>query len=273
MIITRNKNDLRAAIDAWKNQGHKIGFVPTMGALHEGHLSLIDKAAEHADKVVVSIFVNPRQFAPHEDFDAYPRTEEKDTALLETRQADLVYLPQADEIYTAGEDKDIPDPGPHAEGLEGAHRPHFFGGVVDVVTRLFDHVSPDLAIFGEKDFQQLMVIRDMAADRAPPVEIIGGPIMRGHDGLALSSRNAYLDKGARRSASMLNKILFRAAEDLGRGGDEKTVLLQAKAALQESGFERVDYVSIRWGRVLAAASINGTRLIDNVPVKDGLPTD
>lgn len=239
-------------ITRWKNQGLRVGFVPTMGALHEGHLSLIELAKSKSDRVVVSIFVNPTQFAPHEDFDSYPRDTGKDLTKLQQAGVNMAYTPNESEIYPNGKDTDI-RAGHAAEGLETTFRPHFFDGVVNVVARLFNQVQPDIAIFGEKDFQQLQVIREMVKAQAMPIEIIGAPIARDAHGLALSSRNAYLSAEELQTARRLNKILREGADNPAQ-------------ALLDAGFDKVDYVEERWGRRLSAAWIGKTRLIDNVEI-------
>lgn len=253
MQIISDRQSLTHQIDKWKKQGHAIGFVPTMGALHEGHLSLVKLAQDKTDKCVVSIFVNPTQFAPHEDFDSYPRDVEGDAKKLSELGVDVIYTPSKDEIYAEGMGTEI-KAGEAALGLETGFRPHFFGGVVNVVSRLFGHVQPDIAVFGEKDFQQMQVIREMVETYDMPVEIIGGKIIRDKDGLALSSRNAYLSEKELLVAKQLNKIIAEAnVED-------------ANQALLDAGFDKVDYVEKRWGRILAAAWIGKTRLIDNIAV-------
>ena len=239
----------------WKAEGLKIGLAPTMGALHEGHLSLVDIALEKADRVVVSVFVNPGQFAPHEDFDAYPREEEKDIAKLEARGVHLVYIPPVEEIYP---DPDtvldfIPQPGPSACGLEGDFRPGHFDSVVNVCHRLFKQAQPHIAVFGEKDFQQLQVIKESVADLDLKMEIVSAPVVRDEHGLALSSRNAYLSEEELQIARQLNKILRRPPDDTAQ-------------ALIDAGFTKVDYIEQRWNRILAAAWIGKTRLIDNVEI-------
>lgn len=265
---------LRAALAAAKPA--RVGMVPTMGALHEGHLSLVREARKHAGLVVVSIFVNPTQFAPNEDFDAYPRTLEADLAKL-AGQADLVFAPTAREIYPQGYATSISVGGPSA-GLESDFRPHFFSGVATVVAKLLIAASPDIAVFGEKDYQQLQVVRQMVRDLALPVEIIGAPTLREADGLALSSRNAYLSAEERKVAARLNLIL-KDAIGRARQGDIGAAESWASQALKEAGFVSVDYVAIRDAvtlapvtelerpaRILAAAKIGKTRLIDNMPL-------
>lgn len=256
MHIIDNRADLTAQVQGWRSAGERIAFVPTMGALHDGHLSLVDLAKTHGQRVIVSIFVNPTQFAPHEDFDSYPRTAEADCEKLRGRGVDAVYFPQEDEIYQDGRKSPV-QPSDAAQGLETAFRPHFFEGVVNIVWRLFDHVKPDAAIFGEKDFQQLQVIRQMVEAHSLPIEIIGAPIARDTHGLALSSRNAYLSPDDLHIARQLNKILFAV-----RDGD--MTLEDAPDALLKVGFDKIDYVDQRWGRTLAAAWLGKTRLIDNV---------
>lgn len=248
----------RAALQDYKAQlAGSAGFVPTMGALHEGHLSLVDIAKARADHVIVSIFVNPTQFAPGEDFDAYPRTLEADANKLGAAGVSVLYAPSAEEIYPGGDRSSTYKAGAAAQGLESDFRPHFFDGVVNVVARLFDHVRPDLAVFGEKDYQQLQVIREMVEAYNMGIEIIGGPIARDSEGLALSSRNAYLSAEHIVIARQMNKILRRVADGALAIGDAPQALLGA-------GFDKVDYVAQRWGRILAAAYIGSTRLIDNV---------
>jgi pantoate--beta-alanine ligase len=279
MLTTRRAAGLADITGRWKEAGLTIGFVPTMGALHEGHLSLVKIALERADRVVASIFVNPAQFAPHEDFEAYPREEDRDLARLAHSGTHLVYLPGEKDIYPQGQETKI-RPGPPAEGLETDFRPHFFGGVANVVHRLFEQVSPDIAVFGEKDYQQLQVIKDMVATNKMPVEIIGGPVIRDEQGLALSSRNAYLSPEELKIARTLNKILFETASKISSSLRAKRSNLEiasspallamteeAKERLLQNGFDRVDYVAARWDRLLAAVWIGKTRLIDNVEIK------
>ncbi len=258
MITVKTIPELQSALN---NRG-RIGFVPTMGALHEGHLSLVRIAKEKSDVVVVSIFVNPTQFAPHEDFASYPRTVEKDSAMLAAAGADIMFLPSEAEIYPSGKDSRV-KAGEAAQGLESDFRPHFFDGVVNVVHRLFDAVKPDAAVFGEKDFQQLQVIREMVANLKLPIEIIGAPISRDAQGLALSSRNAYLSAGEIDIARQLNKTLRQIAEKIKGGEDHLSVITQATDILLTIGFDKVDYIDIRWDRILAAIWLGKTRLIDN----------
>jgi pantoate--beta-alanine ligase len=251
MQICKTHDALAPFIQEAKSQGKRVGFVPTMGALHNGHLSLVKVAQEHADFVVVSIFVNPTQFAPDEDFDTYPRHIDDDTALLREAGVDAVYFPEVEEIYPDGPAVTV-KAGKAAQGLESDFRPHFFDGVCSVVHRLFELVKPDAAVFGEKDYQQLMVIREMVEDHKMGIEIIGAPIVRDDIGLALSSRNAYLNKYEMLIADTLNVAL-----------KQNTDTALVKRVLEKAGFDKVDYVEQRWGRILAAAWIGKTRLIDN----------
>jgi pantoate--beta-alanine ligase len=269
--------DLRAQVGARRGCGERIGLVPTMGALHEGHLSLVRAMKERCGRVVVSIFVNPTQFAPHEDFDRYPRDLAADSAKL-AGLADLIFAPGAREMYPDGFSTKI-EVGEPSAGLETDFRPHFFGGVATIVSKLLIAAMPDAAIFGEKDYQQLLVIKRMVADLALPIEIIGGPILREADGLAMSSRNAYLNPAERKIAGQLNLVLQAAARRVRANDAIDDVESAAGKALLEAGFDSVDYVAVRDAatlrpiselqrpaRILAAAKIGGTRLIDNMAV-------
>ncbi len=271
--------ELRARIAAWRKDGARIGLVPTMGALHEGHLSLVRDAGTFCEKIVVSIFVNPAQFAPHEDFDRYPRQMESDTARLAgTGKTDLIFAPGMAEMYPDGFATKVEVGGPSI-GLESDSRPHFFGGVATVVSKLLIAAMPDYAIFGEKDYQQLLVIRRMVADLRLPIDIAGGAIVREADGLAMSSRNAYLSAEQRQIAGQLNQILKSAAGRIRAGKDIPTAITTARNAILKAGFDSVDYVAVRDAetlakipdisrpaRILAAAKIGTTRLIDNIAV-------
>ena len=276
---TADLSVLRKTIAEWRRQGMNIGFVPTMGALHEGHLSLISLAKSKADRVVASIFVNPTQFAPGEDYDAYPRTLETDASKLADANCDLLYAPMASDMYPEGFSATLSLGGP-ALGLETDFRPHFFGGVGIIVAKLFNRVQPDIAVFGEKDYQQLLVIRHMVRDLDLPIAIIGGETLRETDGLAQSSRNAYLSPEERRIAASLNEILTALSHDLSSGVGRETAQRKAlaKAAII---FDRVDYIEARCAetlavlptrsvkqpaRVLAAVWLGNTRLIDNMAV-------
>ena len=270
---------LRARIQGWRQAGERVALVPTMGNLHEGHLSLVRAARAHADRVVVSVFVNPLQFGPGEDFDRYPRTLASDTEALMTAPCDLLYAPLLSEMYPRGAAPVtqicVPD---ITETLEGACRPGHFDGVATVVSLLFHQVMPDLACFGEKDYQQLAVIRQMVSDQQMPVAIVGVPTCRAEDGLALSSRNQYLDAVQRRQAPLIKQTLDSVAGAL-RAGRRDYIVLEREAVrtLTESGF-RPQYVAIRcpdlsqpgaltsqWV-VLVAAFLGDTRLIDNLAV-------
>ena len=269
---------LREALAARQAAGKpRIGMVPTMGALHQGHLSLVDEARTRTDAVVVSIFVNPTQFAPNEDFDAYPRTLEADLAKLGT-SADIVFAPSAREMYGQGYATTLSVAGPSA-GLETDFRPHFFAGVATVVAKLLIAASPDIAVFGEKDYQQLLVVKRLVRDLALPVEIVGAPTLREADGLALSSRNAYLSADERKIAGELNVILKAAISQARAHGDLRAAEASGTEALWAAGFSHVDYVAIRDAetldhitklerpaRILAAAKIGKTRLIDNMAI-------
>lgn len=277
MLSVSHAAGVAEIVGRWKAQGLRVGFVPTMGALHEGHLSLVRLARRHADRVVASVFVNPAQFAPHEDFDAYPRDPGRDLRMLQGEGVDMAYTPGIKDIYPDGVAAasapgggDAPGEAGAASGLESDFRPHFFAGVRTVVRILLAQVRPDIAVFGEKDYQQLMVIREMAAAESLPVDIIGAPILRDAHGLALSSRNAYLSEGEIEIARMLNQVIYAAAHRLAgdKAAAEGAVLEEARQAILTCGFDRVDYVAARWGRVLAAAWLGRTRLIDNCPVEE-----
>lgn len=280
LTVARSKAALRDAIRSWRYSGHTIGLVPTMGALHNGHVSLVAGSRARASKTVVSIYVNPAQFAPGEDFDTYPRTEAADLARLEAAGVDLVYLPQTGEMYPEGTRTDV-RVNELSDKLDGIYRPHFFYGVATVVARLFIHVEPDVAVFGEKDFQQLQVIRRMVADLGFAIEIVGAPTHRDADGLAQSSRNAYLSAEERRSAGALFASLTRAQARLRAGAPLEEVLAEARSLLVAADFTKVDYVEAvnsatletltgpreTWPaetRLLGAAWMGRTRLIDNI---------
>jgi pantoate--beta-alanine ligase len=264
--------DLRAKLAALKG---RIALVPTMGALHDGHLSLVTEALKHADHVVVSIFVNPTQFAPHEDFDAYPRTLDADMAKL--NGAVLVFAPTAREMYPDSAATAVTVSGPSA-GLETDFRPHFFTGVATIVAKLLIAVQADVAVFGEKDYQQLLVVKRLAQDLLLPTTILGVPTLRESDGLALSSRNTYLNADERKIAGRLNVIL-KTAITQARTGDLRGAEVAAVSALKQAGYDTVDYIVFRDAetleaienldrpaRILAAARVGRTRLIDNFAV-------
>jgi pantoate--beta-alanine ligase len=276
--VVRTVANLRAQVRAWRQAGLKVGFVPTMGALHEGHLSLVRLARTKADRVVASIFVNPTQFAPHEDFEAYPRDEAGDMAQLASAGCDLLFSPTVGEMYPAGAATTVTVEGVTAS-MDGIARPTHFAGVATVVTKLLNQCAPDVAVFGQKDFQQLQVIRRLVQDLDIPVEIVGAPTARAEDGLALSSRNAYLSADERKVAVRLNEILRDAVDRVRRGEPVEATEIHAVADLQAAGFGKVDYVETRTPddlarlgpgpiagpfRILAAAHIGRTRLIDNM---------
>ncbi len=239
LATVRTVAALREQVRAWKRQGLRVALVPTMGALHEGHLSLVRAARARADRVVASVFVNPTQFAPHEDFEKYPRDERRDAALLAGAGCDLLYAPNVGEMYAPGFSTTVSVAGVSAP-LEGEIRPTHFSGVATVVAKLLIQAGADVAVFGEKDYQQLQVIRRLARDLDLPVEIVGAPTVRAEDGLALSSRNAYLSAAERKVAGRLNVILAEAVARLRAGEPVAAVEAAGAAALVEAGFTRVD---------------------------------
>ncbi len=280
--IVRTVADLRAAVAGWRREGLSVGFVPTMGALHEGHLSLVRLALSRADRVVASIFVNPTQFGPEEDLAAYPRDEAGDAAKLAEAGCHLLFAPSPAEMYPPGAATVVTVSGV-SEPLDGLARPGHFAGVATVVAKLLSQVRPDLAVFGEKDYQQLQVIRRLAADLDLGAEILGAPTARAADGLALSSRNAYLTAEERQQAPELAAALAEAVLALRSGAPVARVEAGAVARLQAAGFGPVDYVEVRDagdlsrlgpgplpagqpGRILAAARLGRARLIDNMAV-------
>ena len=276
MQIIREVRQLPAALIALRAGGHSLALVPTMGALHAGHISLIEEAKRHADRVMATIFVNPLQFGANEDFGQYPRQEQEDAAMLEAAGCDLLWLPEAEDMYPPGfattvSVKDI------GGRWEGEARPGHFDGVTTVVAKLFCAIRPEVAVFGEKDFQQLAVIRKMNDDLQIGVDIIGAPTVRDDDGLALSSRNAYLSADERGRALALPEVLNEAAEAIRSGQPVSQVLETAKAKLSEAGFAPIDYVALVDAatlepldaprgsmRLIAAAKTGNTRLIDNL---------
>jgi pantoate--beta-alanine ligase len=270
--------DLRLRVRSWRSEGHRVGLVPTMGALHEGHLSLVRIALETCDRVVASIFVNPTQFAPNEDFSTYPRTFEDDVAKLAAADCHLVWAPTVKEMYPDGSATRVVPAGA-AEGLETDFRAHFFGGVATVCTKLFQQVTPDVAVFGEKDFQQLAVIRQVVRDLSMPLTIVGAETVREADGLAMSSRNRYLSAEERRVAPLIHQVISGVAARILEGGNADEACEEAARRLAEGGFQKIDYVAVRdaetlgaydrskgLGRVLAAAWLGKTRLIDNIAI-------
>ena len=230
MATVRGITTLRTTISAWKRQGFTVGFVPTMGALHEGHLTLVREAGQRADRVVASVFVNPTQFAAHEDLGSYPRDEARDAELLASAGCALMYAPSVEEMYPGDATTTI-SVGAPAEALEGAFRPQMFGGVALVVAKLLNQVQPDVAVFGEKDYQQLSVIRRLVRDLDIPVEIVGSPTIRDDHGLALSSRNAYLSEDELEVARRLNGVLAEAGARAGAGGAIPGIETSAREAL------------------------------------------
>ncbi len=280
MEIARTVDELRLHSDAWRALKRMIAIVPTMGALHEGHLSLIREAHRQADEVIVSIFVNPTQFAPGEDLDAYPRDPEGDLEKLRAAGVDLVWMPSVQEMYPDGFATTIHVEGPAKAGLEDTFRPGHFDGVATVVAKLFLQSGANVAVFGEKDYQQLLVVRRMAWDLDIPVKVTGAPIIRESDGLAMSSRNAYLSEEERRKAPALWRALNAAAEAILSGTAPDQATREARADLETAGFE-VDYLEARNAqtlapiddpssepvRILGAARLGRTRLIDNIPLR------
>jgi pantoate--beta-alanine ligase len=276
--ILRTVAGMQNTSAGWRAEGLQIALVPTMGALHEGHLDLVGAARKAADRVIVSIFVNPTQFAPTEDFAAYPRDEASDLLRLAALGVDAVFAPAVAEMYPNGFATRITVEGP-ARGLESDARPHFFGGVATIVAKLFIASAPDVAMFGEKDYQQLLVVRRMAADLGLPVTVVGFPTVRAADGLALSSRNAYLSQEERAVAPRLHAALQAAAAAIRSGTGPADALGEARRDLEAAGFV-VDYVALRNAdtlaevadarseplRLLAAARLGRTRLIDNIAV-------
>jgi pantoate--beta-alanine ligase len=278
MQIVRQLDPLRDALAGFRKAGCKIGLVPTMGALHAGHMRLVEVAMEQCDAVVASIFVNPAQFGEGEDLDAYPRQEAADAALLEAVGVALLWAPTADQIYPSGYATNVSVRG-ISDGLCGEARPGHFDGVATVVAKLFNQIRPDAAFFGEKDYQQLAVIRRMARDLDFVHDIIGVPTVRDPDGLALSSRNAYLTAEQRADAVALPEAMREAAKAIAAGGRVTEILAEAKAHMLASGFHKIDYLELRDAnmlalldvftkpaRLFAAAHIGRTRLIDNIPV-------
>lgn len=280
-IIVRTVAELRAQVAAWKAEGDQVALIPTMGALHDGHLTLVKLGQTRARRTVASVFVNPKQFAPHEDFDAYPRSEAVDAEKLASIGCDLMFAPSAAEMYAPGFSTAINVSGV-SEPLEGAARPQFFGGVATVVAKLLIQSQADYAVFGEKDYQQLQVIKRLARDLDIPTQIVSAPTARAEDGLALSSRNAYLSADERQIAVALPTALRAAALAVASGGRIDEAEAAGKAALTAAGFGQIDYLDVReasdlsklgpgpiggaQGRILVAAWLGKTRLIDNMAV-------
>ena len=296
ILLLQQRPQLWAQVRQWRQQGLRIGLVPTMGNLHQGHLSLVEQAQRHSDRVIVSIFVNPTQFGPSEDFALYPRTLERDIEQLKAFQVDAVFAPSPDEVYPPGHDQTMLLPAPLKLGdtLCGLSRPGHFDGVVTVVSRLFNMIQPDVAVFGEKDYQQLLIIEYMNRELGYPLEILRAPTMRESSGLAMSSRNQYLSDEQRRQATAIHQQLSWCVEQLERGqfvtkADYNALEAQATKALAEAGLAP-EYFTIRRAdnlhsfddlpagsqldvgqplalRVLAAARMGETRLIDNLPAQ------
>jgi pantoate--beta-alanine ligase len=279
VAIVRTVVDLRAKVGAWRGEGARVAVVPTMGALHEGHLSLVRAALDKADRVIVTLFVNPKQFNNSADLAAYPRTEAADAAKLAPLGANMLYAPDAGEMYPEGFATALSVSGV-SEGLCGAFRPGHFDGVATVVAKLFLQTGADLAFFGEKDFQQLHVVRRMARDMNIPIDIVACPTVREPDGLALSSRNVRLPPAARRVAPKLASVLFDAAAQIVQGASVPKTLAEARSEVLSAGYDEVEYLELRAeddlalmheldrpARLLAAAWLGGTRLIDNVKVQ------
>lgn len=277
--IVRTTAALRAQVLQFRQAGKTIGLVPTMGALHHGHLSLIEAITAHVDVPIVSIFVNPTQFGEGEDFASYPRDEKTDLGKLSTTKTSLVFIPTVEEMYPDGDASKVLVKG-ITDKFEGAARPGHFDGVATVVSKLLQQCQPDVAIFGEKDFQQLAVIRRFVRDLHMPVKVIGGPIVREHDGLAASSRNVYLTEKGRKTAGQLNLVLKQLVKSVQAGKDISEAEASATNALLGAGFSSVDYVSVvdpatlepiakftQIARVLAVARIDGVRLLDNMAIE------
>jgi pantoate--beta-alanine ligase len=277
LSVIRIGDELRRTVRLWKREGLRVGLVPTMGALHAGHISLVELAKSRCDRVVATIFVNPRQFSPGEDLDAYPRTMERDRQLLTEAGCHALFAPTVDEIYPQGFATSITVSG-ISEGLCGATRPNFFGGIATVVAKLLILAEPDMAFFGEKDYQQLLVIKRLVKDLALPVEIIGGALIREPDGLAMSSRNAYLSANERQMALTLYHTLKEVTAGLEAGAEARRLIAMGLERLAQAGF-RMDYLELRDAetlapverlerpaRLLAGGYLGKTRLIDNMPV-------
>ncbi|MDG2320060.1 MAG: pantoate--beta-alanine ligase [Rhodospirillaceae bacterium] len=278
LTVVRDVASLRRRVKVWHGEQRTVALVPTMGALHAGHMALVKRAKALADAVVVSIFVNPTQFGPNEDLDAYPRRDAEDWALLNAAGVDLIFMPDASVMYPDGFQTAVQVPAV-SQGLCGTHRPGHFEGVATVVTKLLLQGLPDLALFGEKDFQQLAVIKRLVIDLDIPVDVLSVPTVRERDGLALSSRNAYLSEDERAIAPKFYATLSAAAAAIANGADIKACCAQAERAVLAAGFSSVDYIEVRVAdsllplkvlgseaRILGAATLGQTRLIDNVKI-------
>jgi pantoate--beta-alanine ligase len=281
VAVARDVEVLRRAVAGWRARQERVGLVPTMGAIHAGHLALVQAAHAQCDRVVASLFVNPKQFGPAEDFAAYPRDEAADLAAFHVAGVDLVFMPSVDEMYSPGFATSV-HVGGVGEGLESAHRPGHFAGVATVVAKLLLQCLPDAAYFGEKDYQQLAVVRRLVRDLDIPLRIAGVPTVREADGLALSSRNVYLSPDERRAAPLLYRVLYDSAAALAAEPDRVAETLQLGIARLRAGGFAVDYLELRDAtdlapvarlagpaRLLTAARIGRTRLIDNIAVAPG----
>ncbi|MCA0433924.1 MAG: pantoate--beta-alanine ligase [Proteobacteria bacterium] len=277
-VLVRSVAELRKITGEWRRKDEKSAVVPTMGALHEGHLTLVREGFRRADRVVATIFVNPKQFAANEDFGRYPRDEDSDVAMLASEKVNAVFIPSPAEMYGPHFATTVSLAGPAKAGLEDKYRPQFFDGVTTVVAKLFLQTGADFAMFGEKDYQQLMTVTAMARDLDIPITVIGVPTVREEDGLAKSSRNRYLSKHERSQAVAIYKTLTQAAEKIRNGTDHQVATTAAVRSLTTLGF-KVDYVTARNAetlavpktaseplRLIAAAWIGKTRLIDNIAV-------
>lgn len=267
---------LRTQVATWRRAGERVALVPTMGALHRGHMALVAEAKKHAVRVMVSIFVNPTQFGPNEDFSRYPRPLEQDMELLRDAGADAAWLPSVEIMYPKGFATSIRIGG-ITEMLEGRHRPGHFDGVATVVAKLFQQVQPDIALFGEKDYQQLCLVKRLVSDLDIPTRVLGVPTIREEDGLALSSRNRYLDAPQREAATTIHKAMKQVAVDIHRGVPSGEALLAGRKMLIDAGFTRIDYFELHDARdlsdrdepparLLVAAWLGTTRLIDNMAI-------
>jgi pantoate--beta-alanine ligase len=276
--IIRTLVELRSKVAGWKAAGESVAVVPTMGALHQGHLSLVRAAKEACDRVIVTIFINPKQFNNPDDYNNYPRTEEEDARKLIALKADVVYVPDGDQMYPNGFATTVSVEG-ITQGLCGAHRAGHFDGVATIVTKLFTQTQADKAFFGEKDYQQLQVVTRLARDLDLPIEVIGCPTIREEDGLAMSSRNLLLSDRARTWAPELHRAMEEMSEGLLAGGDLETLRAAAVSRVERAGFTQVEYLDLRSAdqlelmttpdrpaRLLAAAWLAGVRLIDNIAV-------
>jgi pantoate--beta-alanine ligase len=277
--VIRTLASLRRALESLRQKRERVALVPTMGALHRGHMALVREAGRRANRVVVSVFVNPTQFAPHEDFASYPRSFATDLKALRDAKVDLVWAPSVETMYPDGFATRLTPEGPAKAGMEDEFRPHFFGGVATVVAKLFTQVMPDFALFGQKDYQQLRVITQMAKDLDLPVKVIGVPTVRDPDGLALSSRNVYLSAAERAVAPMLHRVLKDGATRIKSGEKVDRVLNVGRIEIDVAGFV-LDYLEARHAltlapitspkegpiRLLVAARLGKTRLIDNIVV-------